>query len=67
MGSCAAVPEKVPEELFWKRLHARVCLMVEREEHVAVHLKKLRSGAEAEDASESEEVRHSRPQEQEVY
>lgn len=46
----------VEQDAFWKRLHARVRLMIEREEQVSAHLKKLRGSAEAEDAQESEEV-----------
>ncbi|KAL8429160.1 hypothetical protein Efla_006296 [Eimeria flavescens] len=48
------VPEKVGEELFWKRLHARVCEMMAKEEQVSVHLKKLCKNAAAEESSESE-------------
>ncbi|CDJ31162.1 uncharacterized protein EMH_0035020 [Eimeria mitis] len=49
------VPEKVTEELFWRRFHARVRHMVEQEEQLSVHLSKLKTPTKAVDDSESEE------------
>lgn len=52
-----AVPEKVTEELFWRRFHARVLQMVE-EKQLSIHLSKVTAPTKALDDSESEEVRH---------
>ncbi|KAL8448956.1 hypothetical protein Emag_003808 [Eimeria magna] len=50
------VPDKVDEQLFWKRLHARVCLLKRGKKQVSVHPKMHPcSNAEERDSSESEE------------
>lgn len=51
-----AVPEKVTEELFWRRFHARVLQMVEEEKQLSLHLSKVTAPTKALDDSESEEV-----------
>ncbi|CDJ57406.1 hypothetical protein, conserved [Eimeria maxima] len=47
-------PEKVTEELFWRRFHARVLQMVE-EKQLSIHLSKVTAPTKALDDSESEE------------
>ncbi|KAL8438091.1 hypothetical protein ACSSS7_000456 [Eimeria intestinalis] len=51
------VPSKVDEQLFWKRLHARVCLLRRGEKQVSVHHKTthLSIKTEGQESSESEE------------
>lgn len=49
------VPRRVEEELFWKRLHARVRLTCQRGKHLSAHFTKLRGGAALGESSESEE------------
>ncbi|KAL8271331.1 hypothetical protein Esti_004770 [Eimeria stiedai] len=50
------VPGKVEEQLFWKRLHSRVCLLRREEKQVSVHPKAQPcSSAVGEHTSESEE------------